>query len=116
MQRLFLLLLVAALLPAIAIAQSQTVTAKWTAEQRIVLSELPSQGQPVEMATPASRLDKPDELRTVCAQMNTEIATWAPSDDGKKILITLNRALYPDWDKETWQLHLTRAAGVYLVK
>ncbi len=110
-----MLLILAALLPTIAVAQSPTVTAKWTAEQRLVLSEMPSAGQTVEMATPANRLDKPAELKDVCARMSNTLATWTPSDDGKQIFIRINVAAYPEWDKETWQRHLNRAAGAYFM-
>jgi hypothetical protein len=116
MKRLFLLLFLAATLPPIVIAQSPTVTAKWTAEQQLILSDMPSPGQAIEMATPANRLDKPAELKDICARMSNDFATWQPSDDGKTILIELNRSTNPDWGKESWQLHLTRMAGVYLMK
>lgn len=116
MKRLFLLLMLAALSPMLVNAQAQPVTAKWTADQQLVLSELPSRDQPVEMATPANRLGEPDELKDICARMSNEWASWTLSDDGKQIFIRINQSAYPEWDKEMWQIHLTRTAGVYLMK
>lgn len=107
------ILLAALLLPLFAAAQSQT-TAKWTPERRLVLADLTPATQQAVLALPADLALPSGSLAKACQLMTSEAAEWVPAQDGKSIQIRMARVKYPDMDKESWEIYLTRMAGVHL--
>lgn len=107
------ILLAALLLPMFAVAQSQT-TAQWTQERRLVLVEFTSATQQAVLALPSGLSLPSGSLAKACQLMTSEAAEWVPAADGKSVQIRMARVKYPDMDKESWEIYLTRMAGVYL--
>jgi len=108
-----MILLAALLLPLLATAQSQT-TAKWTPERRLVLADLTPATQQAVLALPADLVIPSGNLAKACQLMTSEAAEWVPAQDGKSVQIRMARVKFPDMDKESWEIYLTRMAGVYL--
>ena len=115
MKKPLLGLLFAAFLTPLVSGQS-TSHAKWSDDHTIVVSNLPDAGHSVSLPVTSQIRELPADLKATCEKMSNDLATWQLNETGTEILITPNRALYPQWTSKDWERYFNRTAGVYLLK
>jgi len=114
MRKLILMLLLATSLTHFASAQTQSLTAKWTPEQKVVLDALPAAGQSVILDVPSRLNHRIPELTTACEKMSDPISTWKLSENGSTFIITLHRDSNPQWVQKDWEMYIYRVTSAYL--
>jgi hypothetical protein len=97
-------------------AQINSLPAKWTADQKVVLETLPDIGQQLVLPLRADLTKTSTDIKAACEKMSDKLSTWKLSDDGSSFVITLGRETYPLWTQKEWEVYINRVLGVYLPK
>jgi hypothetical protein len=116
MQKHWLWLFLTVLLSYTSSAQINSLPAKWTSDQKVVLESLPTVDQQVILPLRADLTKSSVDLTATCEKMSGKISTWKLSEDGSSFMITLGRDTYPLWTLKDWEVHINRMIGVYLPK
>lgn len=117
MQKHWLWLFLTVTLSSTSSAQINSLPAKWTADQKVVLEALPDIGQTVDLPLRADLTsNRSIDLKTTCEKMSDKLSTWKLSEDGSSFEITLGRETYPQWTLKDWEVYINRVLGVYLPK
>lgn len=82
MQKYLLWLFCTVMLSLPGLAQTNSLPAKWTEDQKAVLEDLPATGQSVLLPLRTDIKMQPQELKATCEKMSNEISTWKMADDG----------------------------------
>jgi hypothetical protein len=115
MQKFLLWLFFTVMLSLPGLAQTNSLPAKWTNDQKVVLENLPTTGQSVLLPIRAD-LTYQKDLKSTCEKMSDKLSTWTIADDEASFIITLNRELYPQWTQQNWEVYINRLLSVYLPK
>jgi hypothetical protein len=97
-------------------AQTNSIQASWTEDQKVVLNALPVTGQTISLPITTELKQKFPDLINICEKMKTHIVQWEVSDDGSAFIVTLDRNAYPQWGQKDWQFYLNRLVNSYLPK
>jgi len=116
MQKYLLWLFFTVLLSLHGSAQNNSLPAKWTDDQKVVLDNLPATGQSVLLPLRADLTLQPQELKATCEKMSDELSTWKMAEDGASFVIVLGRDFYPQWTQKDWEVYLNRLLKVYFPK
>ena len=114
MQRFLLLLLLATCAASLGSAQTNSIQASWTNDQKVVLEALPATGQTVTLPITAEMTQRIPNLKATCEKMSNKYLTWRINDDTSTFIITLQRDQYPLWTQKDWEMYINRVSGVYL--
>jgi hypothetical protein len=116
MQKYLLGLLFAALLTSYGSAQTNSLPAKWTDDNKVVLESLPAIGQTVSLPIRADLTQNVPDLKIACDKMSNSISTWKISEDRSAFIVTLNRSQNPQMTLKDWEVYINRIISVYLPK
>lgn len=116
MQKYLLWLFCTVMLSLPGLAQTNSLPAKWTDDQKVVLENLPTAGQSVLLPIRADLTPNPKDLKSICEKMSDKLSTWTIAEDGTSFIITLGRDLYPQWTQKDWEIYINRVLNVYFPK
>lgn len=116
MQKHLLWLFCTVMLSLPGLAQTNSLPAKWTDDQKVVLEELPATGQSLLLPIRADRAPYSNDLKSTCEKMSDKLSTWAIAEDGASFVINLNRDLYPQWTQKDWEIYINRLLNVHFPK
>jgi hypothetical protein len=115
MQKHLLWLFFTAMLSFSGSAQVNSLPAKWTTDQKVVLESLPDIGQNVILPLRADLTKRSTiDLKATCEKMSDKLSTWKLSEDGSSFEITLGRETYPQWTLKDWEVYINRVLSAYL--